>query len=574
MDNANKEDFFFHKIFEYYFSYLLHFDYMKRNSIIFLPLVSLSGLLFSVLTAYTLYLWEGRIIKVKFSSEIEDLSTVIRQQITLNQESLFGLQNIFESTEDISPDTFKSIAGSILARHPEVQALEWVMKISAEEYPDFISKMQNDFPDYEVTERNKSGLIVSAVKRELYMPVVYIEPLIGNQEAFGFDLASNSARFKTLIEVQNSGKVLATESINLVQGGRGFLKVMPVYAGFPLTVSKRKETLIGYVIGVFSFDDLFNNLSYINNSESTEFTLTDVTEGTPVSRIFLYSKSSEEKSTINRWSYSTDIVGIAGRTWRITATPSKGYVLENHTLLPWLVFVIGVLFSIFITYVLIQSHRQTKVVENVVMQRTQELHEANRKLSDMARLDGLTGIYNRRTFNEKLDEEWNRGLRDKFSLSLIMIDIDYFKDYNDHYGHQLGDVCLEKVAKAIQSISRRKADTVARYGGEEFAIILPNEQNPEVYAEKCLIAVRELNIEHNASKIAQKITISVGVNTITPSKESSSLILIRNADQALYNAKRSGRNRYEIVENKEEASLSEDGEKVLGIAQESVTQSI
>jgi len=165
-------------------------------------------------------------------------------------------------------------------------------------------------------------------------------------------------------------------------------------------------------------------------------------------------------------------------------------------------------------------------------------------LSNLAIHDGLTGIYNRRYFDETLAREWKRTKREKSPLSLIMLDIDYFKKYNDTYGHQAGDGCLIKVATAISGALRRPADMAARYGGEEFAVILPNFEleNATQFGETIRAKIEALKIEHRQSDVNPFITASLGLACIVPSSKSSPRELIEAADKALYSAKNNSRN--------------------------------
>jgi diguanylate cyclase (GGDEF)-like protein/PAS domain S-box-containing protein len=160
--------------------------------------------------------------------------------------------------------------------------------------------------------------------------------------------------------------------------------------------------------------------------------------------------------------------------------------------------------------------------------------------------DGLTQVPNRRCFDERLQLEWQRSLREQQSLSLILIDIDYFKLYNDHYGHQSGDACLIQVAQTAASQLKRPADLFARYGGEEFVVILPNTNmaGALVVAELIKQSIHELNLPHAASKVSSKVTISLGIASIIPTQDQSPEDLIAIADRNLYQAKQQGRDRF------------------------------
>ena len=173
----------------------------------------------------------------------------------------------------------------------------------------------------------------------------------------------------------------------------------------------------------------------------------------------------------------------------------------------------------------------------------QQLEEANQELHRLVTIDGLTQVANRRRFDEYLRQEWRRLAREQAPLSLIMCDVDFFKLYNDTYGHQAGDECLKQVAGAIDNSIERPADLVARYGGEEFAIILPNtDRNGATYvAEKIRIAIKALQIPHSASRVSTRVTLSLGVATLVPFPAFSQEMLIDTADRALYHAKAQGR---------------------------------
>lgn len=167
-------------------------------------------------------------------------------------------------------------------------------------------------------------------------------------------------------------------------------------------------------------------------------------------------------------------------------------------------------------------------------------------LEQFSRLDSLTEIPNRREFDRLLEKEWLRAKRSHSSISLILIDVDYFKKYNDNYGHLEGDQCLKDVSQVIEQNIRRAHDIVARYGGEEFVVILPDtDKNGAIkVAEQIKEGLSKKNIPHNFSEIAQHITVSQGISTIIPVSPLTPRNLIDSADVALYSAKNAGRNRY------------------------------
>ncbi len=181
------------------------------------------------------------------------------------------------------------------------------------------------------------------------------------------------------------------------------------------------------------------------------------------------------------------------------------------------------------------SERKTTEEKLIVLQK--ELEELSFK-------DGLTGIPNRRMFDSIMEAEWANALRNHQPLSLIMLDIDYFKQYNDHYGHIQGDECLKRVAKVLSSVATRARDFLARFGGEEFVLVLPETdvEAARKVAERCRNVIFKEQIFHEKSQVSQLLTVSLGVGTIIPTRNDESIVFISEVDRRLYQAKQKGRN--------------------------------
>ncbi|RQD61862.1 MAG: PleD family two-component system response regulator [Desulfonatronovibrio sp. MSAO_Bac4] len=173
-----------------------------------------------------------------------------------------------------------------------------------------------------------------------------------------------------------------------------------------------------------------------------------------------------------------------------------------------------------------------------------ELKRYRDYLENISMKDGLTGVPNRRRMDEYLEQEWKRSKRKNKPISLLMLDIDHFKLYNDNYGHSEGDECLKKVASAIEESLSRPADMTARFGGEEFVCILPetDESGAKLIAQRVQENIKKMSIPHEYSPVDSLITLSIGIATTIPDESASQQELLKNADQMLYQAKNSGRN--------------------------------
>jgi len=197
----------------------------------------------------------------------------------------------------------------------------------------------------------------------------------------------------------------------------------------------------------------------------------------------------------------------------------------------------------------IRAHSKSYLAHKNLHEVRRQLEISNKELQRLSRMDGLTGIANRRHFDSYLMQEWHRATREGVAISLIMIDIDLFKPYNDNYGHQAGDACLQKIAEVLREITQRPGDMAARYGGEEFVVVLPNTDTDgvKVIVDALFDAINTLKLKHEFSDVGKYITLSAGVATVKPDKRTLPEDLIGLADKTLYSAKQAGRNCYKIA---------------------------
>lgn len=518
---------------------------MKKHFTLLICLITGVGMATSLALAWVVWESETHDIQEHFKREVDQRAALLDRQISLNFETLHSLRALYDASKFVTRSEFRTAASGILRRHPDIQALEWVPKVKHAERGAYEAIARNEgVNDFQIVRRTAEGEMVRAGERLLYFPVYFVEPLEGNEAAMGFDLASNPTRLETLSASRESGELLATASIKLVQETAddiGFLAVLPVYDGAPTNPIERSEMLEGFVLGVFRVGDIFDSAlpKHSRFLANAQYTLLDETDE-DARRVLHEHTPTGRARPANSSVYRKALKDVAGRSWALVATPNVDYFAARRSSHPLVIVMCGFAFTaLLVVYLRVISTRAMEI-ERLVRHRTDELSRANEELKQLSRIDRLTGVGNRRVFEEGLEKEWDTAARESRPLSLLMMDVDAFKLFNDTYGHQSGDDCLLRVAQELKRATRRPTDLVSRYGGEEFAIILPGAdgESAHVIGEKLRARIEALGIPHRESVV----TISVGVGSVVPDHRISSDALVSAADGMLYRAKKHGGN--------------------------------
>lgn len=485
---------------------------MKRSQTLALWLVILAGLALSALMAVSFYSQERRETLAGFTAEVDALGNLLHQDLNLHLEALYLLKALFDGSSVVETDEFQRVAGETLQRRGDILALGWAPRVAQE-------AAEPSFPlHFLTTGPRRSDLL-------------------------GVDLARVPAINATLQAARLQGELQATALLPFFAEEpqlRGMLALLPIYEdGYPDGAS---PPLRGFIIGFLPVGELMANLLQKHPFTSIDLTLLDNTAD-PAQRI-LYHHRAPTSTSASTAGLLTDLPVVAGRHLSLRAQPTDHYLSRHTSRMPHLIMFSGFLFTMLLAAYLRMLVVRSSEIEQLVEARTRKLHEANDKLANLSMTDGLTGIANRRNFDSHLEVEWKRGIREQQPLTLMLIDIDCFKAYNDHYGHLQGDDCLRRVARVLNEQTSRPRDLAARYGGEEFALILPHtNQAAQTLGEQCRAAIQALALPHVASPIASHITVSVGIASQIPQRGSQPTELIAMADEALYRAKSSGRNR-------------------------------
>ena len=240
---------------------------------------------------------------------------------------------------------------------------------------------------------------------------------------------------------------------------------------------------------------------------------------------------------------------VKGSSWHVVDMRSEGLFKDyrNKIITEYTIaFYVFSIIVLFMRHILLNQDEKRTAAERQLQKNNNKIVELNNQLELLSKTDSLTGMYNRRYFDEMINLEWNRGLRSHNPMACILFDIDYFKAYNDFYGHQAGDSCIKSIATLMKDTFRRAGDIVARYGGEEFIVVMADCDDTGAVAaiENFQRELEKLRIPHEGARSGEYITTSAGFYVQVPSRDESVEGMIRKADQALYQAKAEGRNRW------------------------------
>lgn len=507
---------------------------MKRHPSVVVILLALIGLGFCAALSRSLYLEENKSITAEFRADVTLLATAFEREVQLNLEILFALKASVSMMPEMDAKLFEKLTRQVLERSPTIRALAWSPVVSQEDRAGFEQRQQNWYPGFVLSEIPATAGALPAEAPPWLVPVQFIEPIADNRAAIGFDLSSESKRRTALLAARETGKMVSTAAIELLQeqdNQKGLLVFAPLYSGASDTTPEdRAARNYGFMNGVFRIGELVKQSIPTAIDNNILVQIVDRTDGAQ-DVIYSTGRSSDER-WLRSLIHEVPLAPVAGRNWVVQAMPGATFVSARRGYLPLLVIEFGFSFIVLLVFFAVRSLRQNA-----------ELNQTKRELEKISLTDALTGLANRRHFDLYLEQEWSRALRQSQPISMVMLDIDYFKAFNDAYGHPLGDQCLKQVAQALEQVVQRPTDLAARYGGEEFALVLPDTQNAAAVAEACRVAIQALGIVHELSDVAPVITVSAGVCSLIPTRKMSPAVLIQQADDALYEAKETGRNK-------------------------------
>lgn len=524
----------------------------------------------SCLVAWYLYRAETEQISYQFEREIGKRVETLEQELIKYRSSMRHWKSFFEAAEEVDGPIFKQIAGDALKIYPSIEMVVWAPIIKGKDKADFEQKIQKKWSQFHIFDVNTdlakalatgdADLIDQAMQtaktslnqlpqRKNYYPFTMLEPIETKGYLLGADLysiGSDAFTMQGMVAEQSNDVVALPVMVSpfSTEHETIFLAMVPI---FEKTASGQGlPALKGYVAAVIDVETMVL-LAGLLDIQDVDFALIDETPDDGLKLLYKKGEVDLEHSNVQR----RMVLPVFGRQWVVVASPKRGFAAARRSGLPWIVAGVGIFISFMVLMYMLFLIRQHHIVKAKVESRTRELKDANKSLSklnesleEMSRTDGLTKVANRRYFNETLEKEWRKGIRTGKPLGVILMDVDHFKRYNDHYGHLMGDECLKQVAAALAASFPRAGDLVARYGGEEFAVILPDTGSDVAQvAERAREAIASVKIEHVKSDVVPYVTVSIGVCSVVPSEAVVPNKLVDSADQGLYMAKENGRNR-------------------------------
>lgn len=501
----------------------------------------------------TYALWQNarqdavRVLEAEFRLWVSKLVDRIEYRLDDYVHILHGVVGLFDASEVVTRHEFHHYVAALRLgeRYPGIQGIGFSLFIPPDQKTAHIAAIrQEGFPDYTIHPEGA---------RAFYTSVIYLEPFPGrNQQAFGYDMSSEPVRWAAAMRARDEGKAALSGKVMLQQEittdiQPGFLLFIPVYYHDDLPDMRRKQ-LIGWAYSSLRMHDFMDSVLRTFDRDELQSVLNiEIYDGARLSletQLFALRPVITAATPEPLFRMVRQLV-FGGHQWslRVTSTPQFESRLnsEKAILIAFAGSFCSLLLALFIG-VLTSSQRRIAAAL-----RQAERHIADRKrletaLREQAIRDPLTGLFNRRYLDETLPRELHRCRRNGEPLTVAMLDLDYFKNFNDDYGHEAGDTVLQAVGELLRR-ALRSGDLACRYGGEELVLILPGA--PLVMAqarlEELRQAVMQLHPQHRSGELPA-ITVSIGLAMAKPEEADASALLSR-ADAALYRAKEQGRNR-------------------------------
>ncbi|RXH00039.1 EAL domain-containing protein [Bradyrhizobium zhanjiangense] len=513
------------------------------------------GVLFSLVGAAAMARWEDRVNKIEFENAAETEAIVMQNGMNEYISRLVALRTLFESTnEEITRSEFETFSARLFERHPGMLRIAWLPRVNRKERADYEAAAITDgVSGYRIKALQDKGF-VTAPQSDEYFPVFYsTQPKTSS--VYGMDYLTVPERRAVLERARDNDRLAAirTRLYEPKEGGQpDVLVVIPVYAKGTSreTVADCRRNLAGFVVGIFDLPLLIQTIRVTTGASPAisvnvypPFTGQIVSLEQTQPDYSSAAKAPQSMRDVARTLHWSGTLKIGDTDWQVRAMPSAGGSLETSYDRAAAVLIVGMLLTLSLSTYLMLASRNSR-----------RLSVANRRVLELAQTDILTGLPNRAFFLARLDELNGRLKDDGPTFSILMLDLDRFKNVNDSLGHGAGDALLRQVAQRLKS-AVRASDVLARLGGDEFAVIQERCQDQRACSTELAGRIAKLVAEpfllpgHRV-----EIGTSIGI-AIAPDHGSDQEQLLKKADLALYRSKSAGRNCFTIYDEAMSAEL-------------------
>ena len=525
---------------------------LKNHHPYILGFITITSLVLSLFVFNLFNQWQHSQVENRFKQASTERTANFKRVVDIDLQSIRSVGAFYHASELVTRDEFYRFTLPLLNQSLAAQAFSWIPQVSIDDKHRYEIKAQNEgLHSFYISEQARQGDMVPVAKRELYFPVYYIEPLVGNEAALGFDLASNEQRRRTLDIARDSGELQITPRITLVQENKSsfsFLAVLPVYSKrLPIiSLEERRNNLQGFITGPFRVNVILRKAIEQMDPVDIEFSLFDTSAPEDQQFLAFYSiRSSTNQGhhhmllaeLLNQPLMTRHKLDIGNREWMLITTPREGHYTTETSPIAWgLLSILIALSTVMTGFVALLLMRYEQIKRD-----SKDIAASKVVLEYQASHDALTTLVNRRELEKRLQQTLLHAQYNRSSHALLYLDLDQFKIVNDTCGHAAGDNLLKQISQKFRQRIRDR-DTLARIGGDEFAIILENcDMITAVNMANELIK----NLKQQKFYWREKtfdIGVSIGAIQIT-SDRNSIQELMDDADMALYMAKERGRNR-------------------------------
>ena len=475
---------------------------------------------------------ESNEIKAKVAGLGENIADKLSARLLIYQEALASIETLKQTRPKLSFEEFKAFSSPILQRYPDLQAIGLNTYVTSTKPVFFESLLSQRLKKQgiQIQELNDAGKMVTAQQRDWYMPVNFIMPIEGNEAAIAYDIASNALRLEAINKAIQTNDSVITAPIRLVQesgSSSGILMINPL-------INHNNQVIEGVAVAVVRIENIMTSLLASKVAQGLIITIKDIDESLADGILYTSDKNNTSSKSSIIW---TKDLEINHRHWQLSIVPSVEYTHNFASYLPWQVLLVA-LWLITLLQVLLLSITGQHYLGS------QKIKEQNKALELMAHYDVLTGLPNRSLFADRYQQARLLNKRNQSLLAIGFLDLDKFKPVNDTYGHDVGDKLLIAVAQRIQLLLREH-DTVCRNGGDEFTLLISGLTSQE----ECASIINRLLLELAKPYLIETYTIEISGScgvTLYPTDNEDLDTLLRHADQAMYQAKLSGRNQFNI----------------------------